>query len=90
MQTSPRTQRILEYLESVRQEGDTLFPDALMHLVNYVVSLPEEYQVAGLQAIANSIASLMHMHMLGLIEMFQRNAEQEGISANRVTKRWRE
>ncbi|MGB8346566.1 MAG: hypothetical protein WCD86_16895 [Ktedonobacteraceae bacterium] len=81
MQTSPRTQRILEHLEDVWQHQKPLPADAMKHITEYVDSLPEEYQTLGLREIANDVVSSMHMHMLWLIDTFQRNAESEGINA---------
>lgn len=80
-QLSPRNQRILEHLESAWQDQKDLSPDALKHITELVITFPEEYKNIGLRAIAGKVLSAMHLHLLELIETFQQNAEQEGISS---------
>lgn len=80
-QTSLRTQRILAHIESVWQREKALPADVMKSITEYVTSLPEEFKAVGLRVIANNAVNSMNMHMLWLIDTFQRNAESEGISA---------
>jgi hypothetical protein len=80
-QLSPRSQRLLDHLESAWQDQEQLLPDSMKRITGLVLRLSEEYSAAGLREIANDIISSMHMHMLKLIDTFQEKAEEEGISA---------
>lgn len=80
-QLSQRSQRIVEHLKSAWQRQESLSPDALARMIEFVASLPDEYRKDGLQSIAREVVSSMHLHMLGLVETFQQKAEQEGIRA---------
>ena len=78
-QLSPRNQRILEEIEGMWQHQKDLSPDALKHITELVITLPEEYRNVGLRAIAGKVIGAMNLHLIELIETFRRKAEQEGI-----------
>jgi hypothetical protein len=78
-QMSPHDQNILEEIEGAWQHQKDLSPDAVKHIIELVITLPEEHKNIGLRVIAGKVTGAMNLHLLELIETFRQNAEQESI-----------
>lgn len=80
VQLTQRERNIIEQLESVWQLPREISTETLRHITEMVLHLPETARDAGLQKLAEYAMSILHLHILSLLDLFQRQAETEHIS----------
>lgn len=78
---SVRTQCIVEHLENAWKLPQELSPEKLRHVTELVMGLQEPYRSVGLKIVAEHIVNDMSLHILDLMSIFLRSAEEEGISS---------
>ena len=75
-----RIQRLLSYLEDLWKRPYGPSSEILTHIAEFLVQLPEPYQMLGITKIAEYMANSMGLHFLDIMATFQQKAEDEGIS----------
>jgi hypothetical protein len=81
---SPRTIRLIEYLDKQWQRSLGPSSVALRSITEFLVRFPDVYkmqQVMAMTKIAESLIDAMCLHFLNILATFQEKAEQEGIDA---------
>lgn len=75
---SLRNRRIIEHLVKQWQRPHEPSHDDFKRIIEFILTLPEEYKTIGLTTIADHFINGMGLHMLALLTTFQEKAEQEG------------
>jgi hypothetical protein len=81
VQLTQREHNIIEQLELVWQFPRDISTETLKHITEMVLRLPEISKVVGLQKLAEYAMSVMNLHILSLLDLFQRQADAEHISS---------
>lgn len=79
---SQRTRYLVEYLENLWQRPHEISGDSLKRITDFIVHLPEPYQVyqsMAMSKIAEYLVNIMGLHFLHLVALFQEKAGLEGI-----------
>jgi len=74
IQLTQRERNIIEQLELVWQLPREISMETLKHIAEMVLRLPELSHVVGLQELAEYATSVLHLHILSFVDIFQRQA----------------
>lgn len=80
-QFTQRERNIIEQLELVWQFPREISTQTLTQITEMVLRLPEPFQGVGLHTLAEYATSLLNLHILSFVDLFQRQAHAEHISA---------
>ena len=79
---SQRTRYLVEYLENLWQRPHEISVESLKRITDFMVHIPEPYQVyqsMAMSKIAEYLVNIMSLHFLHLVALFREKAGQEGI-----------
>jgi hypothetical protein len=78
---SERDQKIIHHLQNSWQSIQNFTPGSIANIATFITDLQEPYKAAAIETVAEQLVNAIRLCILTLMATFQKNAENEGISA---------